>query len=160
MVDFTITGLHGWSFIFLLFFLSIKKRKGHFDKWLLVLCLLMVIAFINVTTFKNIIKNDVIYGVVFSFVVPILTCYQIGGMINKGLLFFGTISYSLYLMHGVAIIILKNLLSQDAVIKNDFAFIFSFISLVILTALISIITHKIIEISGINLGKKVARMFD
>lgn len=148
------------SFYFFNFFSSYKLNKGksHFDKWLLVLCLLMVVAFIDATTFKNIIKNDVLYGVAFAFIVPILTCCQ-AGWISKVFIFFGTISYSLYLMHGVAIIILKNLIEQDSVINSDFAFIALFFLLVILTTLISVITQKIVETPGMNLGNKVIQVF-
>ncbi|HPE71613.1 MAG TPA: hypothetical protein PK018_05475 [Candidatus Competibacter sp.] len=151
------------SFYFFNFFCSYKLQKGksNFDKWLLVLCLLMVIAFINATTFKNIIKNDVLYGVTFAFIVPILTCRQIDWIISKIFIFFGT--YSLYLMHGLAIIILKNSIGQNSIISSDLgsdlAFIALFFLLVILTTLISIITHKIVETPGMNLGKKVIQMF-
>lgn len=148
------------SFYFFNFFsYESQKRKSNFDKWLLVLFLLMIIAFINTVTFKNIIKNDVLYGITFAFIVPILICRQISFIISKIFLFFGTISYSLYLMHGASIIIIKNIISQNFVIKSDFFFVFSFILLVMLTTLISIFTHKLIETPGMNLGKKVTQIF-
>ena len=77
------------------------------DRWLLAGGSLLLVAFMSVSTYRNLIKNELLYGAVFALMVPILCLYPVPGVLGQIFKSFGKFSYSLYLMHGLGIMLLR-----------------------------------------------------
>ena len=73
---------------------------------------------------------------------------------RKLLLFFGRISYSLYLVHVIVLIFVRPLFPRvAAVLPNDLAFVVDALIVLSISSAVAYALHRFIEVPGVRLGK-------
>ena len=98
----------------------------------------------------------------FAFLIIVIVFSQLNfrNNIGKVLTFIGKISFSMYLIHFSVLFLMWKLNLLDIINKQVLNFGLRYFILVTLTAGISYLTYKFIELPGITLGKKVIAFFE
>ncbi len=144
----------------------IIKKYPHPDKstsmLLLLISLFLFTAFLQTYTLANLLPNHFLYGVALLTFALSLHFSPKNIFVNYLTIMIGKYSFSIYLSHFAVIIALKQLISNtfkhgDIEIwrYGDIRFIITFLLTLSLSTAVSYITYNLIEIPGINLGKKI-----
>ncbi len=105
------------------------------------------------------IQNHILIS--FSFFLVALSLSQAKNiLVNRFTCFLGKISYSMYLTHVPILFLMWKLNLLDIINKQILNFGLRYFILITLTAGISYLTYKFIELPGITLGKKVIAFFE
>ncbi|MFM7661568.1 MAG: acyltransferase family protein, partial [Bacteroidota bacterium] len=120
------------------------------------LVIFALILLFNVTF--NYIQNHILIS--FSFFLVAFSLSQAKNiLVNKLTCFLGKISYSMYLTHFPVLFLMWKLNLLDIINKQILNFGLRYFILIAITAGISYLTYKFIELPGITLGKKVIAFF-
>jgi len=112
----------------------------------------LFIAFLTPQTFNDLLPKHFLYGIAFLFFALSLYFYPNEFLVNKITILIGKLSFSLYLVH---FMVLNKIAQFIKITPGDIGFILAFLLCLLFSILFSYITHNLIEIPGIRLGKKV-----
>ncbi len=137
----------------------IIKKYPHNDKktalLLLFLSLFLFAAFLTAHTFGNLLPKHFLYGIAFLLFAMSLHYSPQIFLVNRFTVMVGRLSFSIYLVHFIVLKVIKNVFSTGFLFDGNSGFIFAFFLVLVLSICISYITHKAVEIPGINLGKYI-----
>lgn len=135
----------------------IIKKYPHGDNVAgLLMLLLSICLFIEFST-SILFPRHFLYGI--AFIVFSLSLHYSPQkiLVNAVTVFIGRLSFSIYLVHFMVIEIVKSIFSDGFILGGNSGFAFAFLLVLGLSTCISYLTHKIIEIPGINLGKNIIK---
>lgn len=125
---------------------------------LLCLSFLFFIGLMEIDTYKNILSQHFLYGLVFLLLTLSLHFSKHPFIVNKITTYIGNLSYSIYLTHLLIIELLKRFFVDFKLLfslPDDLLLFIGFITTVILSCLLSQLTYRLIELPGIELGKRL-----
>jgi peptidoglycan/LPS O-acetylase OafA/YrhL len=140
----------------------IINQKGRFTEWIndiQIPIILFAFYLISNLLFSHI-QNHVLIAFSMFIVVLTFTSKENKLFINKVTCFLGKISYSMYLTHFPVLFIMWKLNLIDVFKGQILNFGLRFFILIVLTSLFSYITYRLIELPGVNLGKKIIVYFE
>jgi len=118
----------------------------------------LFLAFLTADTFYNLLPEHFLYGFAFIFFALSLHFWPNVLLVNKITTLIGKLSFSIYLVHFIVIDMLPPILFKNGIILNgNIGFILAYFLVLLISMGISFITYYLIEIPGINLGKKIIR---
>ncbi|RXK17236.1 acyltransferase [Macrococcus sp. DPC7161] len=102
--------------------------------------------------------NHLIFGILFSIFAFVLSIYNNKIFVNKFTIFIGKISFSMYLIHFFFVEVFLTLIKKFDIFEASsfIQFLLFWIITLLSTILLSIISHKYIEVPGINIGRKLS----
>lgn len=113
------------------------------------------LAFLKVTTFRTLIPQHVLYGVVFVLFAAALRFHPHTIFVNRFTTLVGRYSFSIYITHFMVRDALKAVFANGFPLAGDFGFAAAFVLLLALSTGVSSLTHRFVEAPGIDLGKRV-----
>lgn len=136
-------------------YLFLNKAEVGFKKFTLVCLTLFIFAFCYTP-----IPYNFLIGLGFSMLIVIQSKFNFRLLSNKLLASIGKVSYSMYLIHFIVIFVLIRFkLTKVSEISDFKTFLFNFIAMYLIVAIITFIlagiTYKLIEIPGQNYGHKL-----
>ncbi|MCW5213457.1 acyltransferase [Desulfobulbus sp. TB] len=144
----------------ILLYYAIKKYP-YADKQvallLLAVSLFLFLAFLSVSTFGNLLPKHFLYGVAFIIFALSLNYYPNRFFVNGLIVWAGKLSFSIYLVHFGVLIIMRLIFSEGFWFSGNMGFILAFILVLTSSAAISYVSYRIVELPGINLGKRLIK---
>lgn len=125
--------------------------------FLLVVSMFLFIAFLSVSTYGNLLPQHFMYGVAFLTFSLSLNYFPNKYFVNNLTIWLGRLSFSIYLVHFGVLIILKHIFTSGFWFAGNVGFIMAFVLVLILSASISYVSYRLVEIPGINLGKRIIK---
>jgi len=122
------------------------------------LFLLLLLAYLAVT--YGLLAEHILFAFVFSALAYYASFFSEKIIINRVTVFIGKISFSVYLLHHLVLIILERLGFVSYTGKQITDFGIRYVLTVLLSVLLSYVTYRFIEIPGMNLGKKLILYFE
>lgn len=122
------------------------------------LILLIAIFFIHILNHH--IQEHILFGFLFFFIAWAVSKNEIWIIVNPLTRFLGKISYSMYLTHFGVLFLMWKLNILDLLKGQMVNYALRYTLLIIITAAISYITYKTIEVPGQNLGRKIIKYFE
>ena len=137
------------------------NKYPHCDKktalFMLFSAIYLLLAFMHVDTYFSLIPHHVLYGLFFAlFSLSLHYSPQIF-FVNRVTVLLGKLSFSIYLVHFMVLKEFKKLFSDGFLLDGNIGFITAFIFVLAVSVCISYVTHRAIEIPGINLGKFIIK---
>ena len=129
----------------------------HTTLFLLLVSFFLFTAFLTVRTYGNLLPKHFLYGLAFLIFSLSLYYSPLKIFVNSFTVFIGRLSFSIYLVHFMVLKIMKEIFYNGFVFEGNIGFILAFILVLTVSICISYITHKTIEIPGINLGKYIVK---
>jgi len=123
------------------------------------LSLFMVGAFLQTSTYMDSIPIHFFYGISFFALTLGLYFHPLKIFVNPLTQWFGKISYSLYLAHYIFLPYLRNWIDLGPLGKT-LQFVLYTILLLIISTVVSYATYRLVELPGMNLGKKLIRKLE
>jgi peptidoglycan/LPS O-acetylase OafA/YrhL len=133
---------------------TIDKSMASF---LLVSSLLLFAAFLIIQTYENLLPQHILYGIAFLLFALSLHYSPQKLFVNRLTVLVGRISFSIYLFHFLILSVLENFFSSGFPISGNLGFGLAYALLLALSICISYVTHRVIEVPGINLGKRIIK---
>jgi peptidoglycan/LPS O-acetylase OafA/YrhL len=149
--------------VFMLGILLYQIIKKYPDKdkqtasFLLCVSLFLFIAFLNVHTFGDLLPKHVLYGIAFLMFSLSLHFSPRTLLVNSITTLIGRLSFSIYIVHVMVLNILHSVYDNGFILKGNSGFIAAFLLVLVLSTGVSYVTHKFVEVPGINLGKKIIK---
>ncbi|WP_417557622.1 acyltransferase family protein [Mesoflavibacter zeaxanthinifaciens] len=142
----------------ILYYIIIKKET--LSKITLYISLLLIVGI--VCFFKSQIHSNIPFALIFFILIYILSKKHLKLFVNKLTIFLGKISYSAYLIHFAILHWLSswnmlNVITVDSFYTYVFNFTFNLIMVLFLTALLSNLSHKYLELNFINYGRMLIK---
>lgn len=135
-------------------------RNYRLGSALVILSVFLYIVFMQTTTYLNVMPPHFLYGMAFVALLFGLYFNPAYLLVNPLTRWFGKISYSLYLVHFILIPYLNTLIPLGETVGKTTQFTIYFILLLALSSGISYITYRLIELPGMELGKKLIRKLE
>ena len=137
------------------------NKYPHCDKktalFMLFSAIYLLLAFMHVDTYFSLIPHHVLYGLFFAlFSLSLHYSPQIF-FVNRVTVLLGKLSFSIYLVHFMVLKEFKKIFSDGFLLDGNIGFITAFIFVLAVSVCISYVTHRAIEIPGINLGKFIIK---
>lgn len=126
----------------------------------ILLALFLYIAFLQTSTYLNILPTYFLYGVAFLVLTVGLYFNPIKLFVNPITQWIGKISYSLYLVHYIFLVDLKSWIPLDARFGKTAQFALYYMILLGISSATSYVTYRFIEVPGMNLGKKLIQKLE
>ena len=141
----------------LLYHISVKFPSTDKQTGLILMAtsLFLFVAFLSVSTFENLLPKHFMYGIAFLVFSLSLNYYPNRLFVNSLTIWIGKLSFSIYLVHFMVINVLKKIFSEGFWFEGNMGFILAFLLVLALSSSISYVSHRVVEIPGINLGKRI-----
>ena len=136
------------------------ERNKNLGGIFVLLSVFLYVAFLNTVTYLDLLPTHFFYGIAFVALTLGLYFYPMKLLVNPLTQWIGKISYSLYLVHFLFLPYIKNWLPLGANFGKTAQFAIYFLAILILSSGISYITYRLIEVPGMNLGKKLIRKLE
>ena len=136
------------------------ERNKNLGGVFILLFVFLYVAFLNTTTYLDLLPTHFFYGIAFVALTLGLYFYPMKFFVNPLTQWIGKISYSLYLVHYLFLPYIKNWLPLSANFGKTAQFAIYFLAILILSSGISYITYRLIEVPGMDLGKKLIRKLE
>lgn len=135
---------------------SSDKRKA----WPLLFIASLFFTFcLSMPSYLKIVPDHFSYGIAFWFFCLSLHYLPHPLFVNRITVVIGRLSFSIYLVHFMVLNLMNSLFPNGFIINGNIGFVFVFCLVLTLSALISFATHHLVEIPGINYGKKIINNF-
>ena len=136
-------------------------KYPHSDKrtalFLLATSLFLFAAFLTVHTYGDLLPKHFLYGLAFLIFSLSLHYFPHKFFVNGFTVLIGRLSFSIYLVHFMVLNIMKVIFYDGFTFEGNIGFILAFVLVLVMSICISYVTHKAIEIPGINLGKYIVK---
>ena len=136
------------------------ERDLRLGSALVSLSLFLYIVFLQSTTYLNVMPVHFLYGIAFSILTMGLYFNPIKLLVNPLIQWIGKISYSLYLVHFIFLSYLKTWIPLTSDVGKTAQFAIYFIFLFTVSSGISYVTYRLIELPGMEFGKKLIRKLE
>lgn len=126
--------------------------------YLLYSALFFFLFFIFTHTYIDIVPKHYLYGIVFVVFALSLHYSPRKLFVNRITVLIGKLSFSIYIVHTGVLLALGSLFSklpEEFRLAGDGGFVFAFLLVLMLSIGVSYVSYKLVEIPGINLGKRV-----
>ena len=137
----------------------IIKKHPHKDNKASLFCLFVSIflftTFSTVHTYRNLLPQHFFYGVAFLFFALSLYLWPQKLLVNKITTLIGKLSFSIYLVHFMVLEMMKSIFVNGFILNGNSGFLLAFVLIITLSTSFSFITYNIVELPGINFGKKI-----
>jgi len=124
---------------------------------LLVLSLLSMPLFYNLEQSYQLLSKEFLLAISFLLLILALYFYPIKLLVNPLTQFMGKISYSLYLTHFMILELLAIYFPDGFFVNSNSGFIFTYVLVLIISTLFSLLVHHAIEKPGIKFGKRLIK---
>jgi len=124
---------------------------------LLAVSLFLFFAFLSVSTLGSFLPKHFLYGVAFLIFALLLNYYPNRLFVNNLTVWLGKLSFSIYLVHFGVIKILEYVFSEGFWLGGNKSFILAFVLALTLSASISYVSYRVVEIPSINFGKRIIK---
>jgi peptidoglycan/LPS O-acetylase OafA/YrhL len=120
--------------------------------------IVLFIAFLEVTTFRNLFPQHFLYGVAFGVLAVGMYLHPTWLLVNPVTQLIGKISFSMYILHFVVC----KLLSASHIVPytGTGGFLIAYLGVVAVTCIAAVITYHAIEAPGIMLGNRIIVWLD
>lgn len=116
----------------------------------------LMAAFLTTETFFNLLPEHFLYGLAFLFLGLALHFWPNALFVNRPITLIGKLSFSIYSVHFLVIDLLRNwLVTSGIVLEGNLGFTLAYLLVLVISIGISWVTYHLIEIPGINLGKRI-----
>jgi peptidoglycan/LPS O-acetylase OafA/YrhL len=143
----------------ILTYLLFQKYKDLQDRrlgyTLLALAVILMVAFLSVSTYEDLLTRYFLSAVAFSFLTFGLYFSNSGVLLNPAIQWIGKLSFSMYLVHFLVLKIITPFFPQGILRGGNKGFLLAFGMVLVVTVAFSLITYFVIEKNGIALGKRV-----
>ncbi len=139
----------------------IKKYPDIDDRYA---SLILLVSLLLLFLFLSFLKSDVFYGLLpkhflygVAFLVFALALHYLSPviMVNKVTMLIGRLSFSIYLVHFAVLFAMQKLFPGGFILNGDSGFVMASILILIVSICLSYVTHYMIEVPGINFGKRL-----
>jgi len=126
-----------------------------FAMFLLFASIALFLGLLSPYTSYLLLPGHVLYGV--GFLLFSLSLYYSPQklLVNRVTVFIGKLSFSIYLAHFGVLLIMKSIFSSGFIMNGDIGFGLGFLLVLATSACISYVSYRVVEIPGINLGKRI-----
>jgi peptidoglycan/LPS O-acetylase OafA/YrhL len=124
---------------------------------LLFASLFLFFAFLTVETFADLMPKHYFYGVAFLLFSLSLYYSPHRFLVNRFTVLVGKLSYSIYLVHFMVVYLLRRMFSSGFWLDGDSGFILAYVLVLTSAICISYVSHNLVEIPGIKLGKHIVK---
>ncbi len=141
-------------------FLKTAEKPDRPLGWtLLFVAIFLFVAFLNVSTYANLLPVHILYGIAFGMFTLALAYHPIKLLVNPLTVWIGKLSYSVYLVHYGIAVLLWNFLG-DKIPAGDVNYFLVFVLLTAITLPVSWLTYTLVEKPGIRLGKRIIQRME
>ncbi len=144
-------------FILGILLFHIIKRYPKGDSAIALLLLLLSFSLLVAFLTSSFIPRYFLYGIAFLLFSLSLHYSAPRVLVNPVTVLIGRLSFSIYLVHFMVLNIVENVFVDGFILAGNSGFVLAFLLVLILSVCISYITYKVVEIPGINLGKRLIR---
>jgi len=124
--------------------------------FLLCVSVFLFAAFLNSYTSVDLLPRHFLFGSAFVIFALSLHFSTRTPLVNGATIWIGRLSFSIYLAHFMVINILAMIMKNNGItLEGNGEFVLTFLLVLLLSTGASYIIHKLIEVPGINLGKKI-----
>ncbi|HVN16418.1 MAG TPA: acyltransferase [Anaerolineales bacterium] len=127
---------------------------------LLVTSLFLFLAFLNVSSYMDLIHPHVFFGIGFLGLTLALFFHPIKILVNPIICWLGKVSYSLYLVHFILVVYIQKLIHVQLPFGKSTQFVLYYLAVVLISSAISAVTYRFIEKPGIRLGKQLIQKLE
>jgi peptidoglycan/LPS O-acetylase OafA/YrhL len=142
-----------------LVYLLFQKYKDLQDRrlgyYLLTIAVILMIAFLQVSTYQNLLSVYFLASVAFGFLVFGLYFSKSRFLCNPVIRWIGKLSFSMYLVHFMVMHVLTSLFPKGLMGGGSRAFLLAYSLVLVITVILSFATYFLIEKPGIALGKRI-----
>lgn len=114
-------------------------------------------AFIKIEVFSNLLSQQFLFGTAFFLFAISLHFHPHKLLVNKLTTWIGKLSFSIYLVHFLVLKIVGSFIADRYTLQGNSGFFAAFLLVATVSAGVSFITYKMIELPGIELGKKIIK---
>jgi peptidoglycan/LPS O-acetylase OafA/YrhL len=136
-----------------------RKIAGRDRTWgnlLLAIAAFMMLAM--VTGGYPLLPAHVMYGIAFVILATACSFYSSPVVVNRATAIIGTLSFSMYLTHFAVRDVLDHFLREASMARHPPVYLTVFFSLLLIgTIAVSAVTYQLIEVPGMNLGRKIIK---
>jgi len=136
------------------------KNDNRMALFLLFSSLYLFALLLTAKTFSNLFPKHFLYGIAFLLFALSLHYRSPKFFVNRFTVLIGRLSFSIYLVHFMVLSLMKSVFSDGFFLNGNLGFILAFSLVMALSICFSYITHKTVEIPGINLGKHVIKKLE
>ena len=122
---------------------------------LLLISLFLFASFLKVETYQNLLPIHFLYGAAFFLFALSLHFFPQKILVNKITTWIGKLSFSIYLVHFIVLKVVGTYIADRYTLQGNSGFVAAFLIVTITSTAVSYITYQLIELPGINLGKRV-----
>jgi peptidoglycan/LPS O-acetylase OafA/YrhL len=119
----------------------------------LVLSSLLLLAFYDIQTFKNLLSEHFLYGVAFGILAFALSVYPLGALVNPVTKAIGKLSYAIFLSHFGIIIIFRTIFPGGFPVQGDLGCFAAFAAIFAVSAGVAFLLYHLIEKLGTQIGR-------
>ncbi|MCE9646785.1 MAG: acyltransferase [Chloroflexi bacterium] len=126
----------------------------------LLISLYLFTAFLKTNTFKDLLPQHFLYGIAFLFFSLSLHFWPSALLVNKVTTLIGRLSFGIYLAHFMVIKLMRTVFFKDGFILNgNKGALLAYLLVLAASMGISYIAHNLIEVPGINWGRRIIKGF-
>jgi peptidoglycan/LPS O-acetylase OafA/YrhL len=122
---------------------------------LVLIVFMLVVKLLHSSWLSGVLPNYIIVAFCFGFSALALSCYPSGIFVNRAVIFFGKISFSLYLTHYGILVAFSRFGSKAVFGKGDLSSIAHFLCVLFVASCLSYILFVTVERQGILMGKRL-----
>ena len=124
---------------------------------LILLSAFLFTAFIKVEVFANLLSQQFLFGAAFFLFALSLHFHPHKLLVNKLTTWIGKLSFSIYLVHFLVLKVVGGFVADRYTLQGNSGFFVAFLLVTSVSVAVSFITYKMIELPGIELGKKIIK---